>query len=223
MKATSARLEDFVDWTGIIASEPVEEEEMSSLVAGFATHMRKRAAGLEGETIPSSDGKRMKRSSPDEEAQKNWAIISVDSIDQASNDQPVLEGTLNEPGAPLEEGIPTRGPLNVDEIGEEAPSGVAIAPMLPPRLADTEPRRKRRPDRVLLSTYVPSQERIHLYTSMVSPNPEGSREIIHRWSPFNQAESPVVHMCDLYPNYFRVLMAARVKQYTIPVLHLHGQ
>ena len=51
---------------------------------------------------------------------------------------------------------------------------------------------------------------------MVAPNPEGAQEIIHRWSPFNQAESPNAHMCDLYPNCFRVPVVARVEQYTIP-------
>ena len=50
---------------------------------------------------------------------------------------------------------------------------------------------------------------------MVALDPEGAREIIHYWSPFNQAESPVAHMCDLYPNYFQVSMVARVEQYTI--------
>ena len=57
-----------MDWTGVISSEPTEEEEMSSLVARFATRMCKLIAGSEGETTPNSDGKRMKRSSPNAEA-----------------------------------------------------------------------------------------------------------------------------------------------------------
>ena len=137
MKAAGAGLEDFVDWTGIIASEPTEDKEMSSLAAWFASLMRKWAVGLEGETTPRFDGKRSKRSSPDEEAQKDWAIISVDSLDRASNDQRVLEGSPNEAGAPLEKGIPVGLLSNVDEIGESSPSGVAVTPMLPPRPTDT--------------------------------------------------------------------------------------
>ena len=86
MKVTGARLEGFVNWVGIIASELVEEEEMSRLVVGFAARVRKRATFLEGESIPISDGKHLKRFSPDEEAQKDWAIILVDSPNQASND-----------------------------------------------------------------------------------------------------------------------------------------
>ena len=45
--AVGAELEDIVDLTGIIASEPAEEEEMSSLAAGVATRMLKRVAGCE--------------------------------------------------------------------------------------------------------------------------------------------------------------------------------
>ena len=69
-KLVGVGLEDFVDWMGIISSEPVEEEEMSSLAAGFSVQMRKRVAGLEGETTPIYSGKRLRWSSPDEEAQK---------------------------------------------------------------------------------------------------------------------------------------------------------
>ena len=79
----------------------------------------------------------------------------MDSPDQAPNDQLALEGAPNEVGASLEEGIPAGGPLNVDKIGENGPSRVATAPMLPPKPADTKPSRKRLLDRLLLSTYVP--------------------------------------------------------------------
>ena len=57
-----------MDEAGISASEPIEGEEMSRLVARFAERMRKRVAGSEGEPTPISDGKRLKRSSLDEEA-----------------------------------------------------------------------------------------------------------------------------------------------------------
>ena len=40
-KAAGAGLEYFVDWKGIIASEPAEGKEMSNLDVGFATRMRK--------------------------------------------------------------------------------------------------------------------------------------------------------------------------------------
>ena len=34
-KVAGNRLEDFMDWTGLISSEPTEEEEMSNLATGF--------------------------------------------------------------------------------------------------------------------------------------------------------------------------------------------
>ena len=116
--------------------------------------MCKRARGSEGETTPRSDGKRLRRSSPDEEAQKDWVIISVDSPDRVPNDQPTLEGAPNEADASLEEGVPVGGPPNINEIGENAPSGVAATLMLRSRPVNTKPSRKRLPDRLLLSTYV---------------------------------------------------------------------
>ena len=103
----------------------------------------------------------------------------MDSPDRASNHQQVLEGAPNEVGAPLEEAISIGGPSNVDEIGEEAPLGVAVAPMLQPRPEDTDPSRKRLPDWVLPSTYVALHERIHPPMGMVAPDLEGAREIIH--------------------------------------------
>ena len=116
---------------------------------------------------------------------------------------------------PSEAEILAGGPSKVDGIREGALLGVAAAPILPPKLVDTEFNRKRPPNQVLLSTYVPLHERVHPPTDMVAPDLEGPREIIYRWSPFNQVEPPVVHMCDLYSNYFRVLVAARVEQYSI--------
>ena len=51
-KAVGAGLEGFVDWTNPTASEPTEkrEDDMSSLTAGFAARMCKRATSTQGET-----------------------------------------------------------------------------------------------------------------------------------------------------------------------------
>ena len=49
--------------------------------------------------------------------------------------------------------------------------------MLLPRPVDTAPSRKRLPDRVLLSLYVPPHERIHPPTGMVAPELEGRSSI----------------------------------------------
>ena len=52
---------------------------------------------------------------------------------------------------------------------------------------------------------------------MVAQDLKFMLKIVHRWSPLNQEESPVTHMLDLYPNYFRISMVAYSKQYTIPL------
>ena len=156
-KVAGARLEEFVDSAVVISSESIEEEEMSNLAVRFATLMRKRSSGPEGETTPNYDGKRMKWSSLEEEARKDWTVILVDSPDRASNDKLVLEGTPNEVGAPLEEGIPVWGTFKCRRNWRRGPIS-----------------RKRLPDQVLLSTYVPPQERVHPPTGMVAPDPKGA-------------------------------------------------
>ena len=78
----------------------------------------------------------------------------MDSPDRATNDQPVLEGAPSEAGAPLEEGIPTGAPSNVDEIEEGSSLGVADALIPPSKPVDTIPSRRMLPDQVLLSMYV---------------------------------------------------------------------
>ena len=85
----------------------------------------------------------------------------------------------------LEEGIPTRGPFIVDEIGEGSLSGLVTAMIPPLRPVDIVSSRRRPPDQVMLSTDVPPHERIHPPAGMVAADLEGSREIILRWSPFN--------------------------------------
>ena len=106
---------------------------------------------------------------------------------------------------------------NVEEVGEGAPSGIITAPVPPPKPTSTRPSKKLLPDQVLLSTYVPPLERVHHPTGMMAPDPEGVLEISHRWNPFNQVESSVAHMRDLYSNYFWIPVVAFLEQYTIPL------
>ena len=135
-------LEGFMDWAGVLASESVEEEEMSMLVAGFAARMRNRDADLEDEPTPIPNGMCPKRSSPNVEAEKEWEIILMDSPDQASNDQPILEGAPNDDKAPQEGGILVGVP-SVDEIGEGSPSGVDAGPLPPLKPTSTVPNKRR--------------------------------------------------------------------------------
>ena len=68
------------------ASDLAKEREnnMSSLVVGFPVRMLKRAMSAQGETTPVSKvsgGKRPKKFGPDEKAQRNLVIISMDSLE----------------------------------------------------------------------------------------------------------------------------------------------
>ena len=61
---------------------------MSGLISCFAARMRKRATNAQGLTAPSVEvpgGKRLKLTSPDEEANKSSTLINVDSLNQASD------------------------------------------------------------------------------------------------------------------------------------------
>ena len=57
-----------MDWLGVIASESIKEEEMSILAAEFTARIRKRIVNSKDELAPTSDGKRPRQSSSDEEA-----------------------------------------------------------------------------------------------------------------------------------------------------------
>ena len=84
---------------------------------------------LRGKTTPSSEvpsEKFLKWSGPDEEARKSPVVITVDSLERASEALPALacatQDASKEACASLEDGVPTGGPPNVDQVISEAPS-----------------------------------------------------------------------------------------------------
>ena len=106
-------------------------------------------------------------------------------------------------------------PPSVEEVGMGAPSGVVIAPASPPRPTHAGPSKKKFPDRVIVSMYVPPLERVHPSPNIEAPNLEDVLNIGCHRNPLNQKESSVMCMHDLYPNYFRMLVTARSEQYSI--------
>ena len=127
----------------------------------------------------------------------------------ASNDQPAYGVYLNEVNIPMEGEVSIVSPLDVEEVGMGAPSGVVITPTSPPRPTSIGPSKKRFPDRVIVSTYVLPFERVRPSLEMEAPDLEDVLKIAHRWNPLNQEESPVTRMHDLYSNYFRMPVTAR--------------
>ena len=83
---------------------------------------------------------------------------------------------------PIEEGVLTTSPSNVEEVGTGALSGVVTAPAHPPPPKSTgiEPNKKRLPNRVMVSMYVPPLERVHPSTDTVAPDLENVLKIVYR-------------------------------------------
>ena len=111
---------------------------MSSLAAGFAPRMRKRAASAQGETTPGSEvssGKRPNRSGLNEEVQKSLTVITANSPKKAFDALPALEGAAQDASkeacASLEDGTPAERPPSADKVVGEAPSAkIVIGPSL---------------------------------------------------------------------------------------------
>ena len=101
-----------------------------------------------------------------------------------SNDQPALGICLNKANMPLDGEVPTVSPPSVEEVGLGAPSGVVIAPTPPPKPTSAGPRKKRLPDRLLVSTYVPPLERVHPSMNMVALDLEDVLKIMLRISGY---------------------------------------
>ena len=66
------------------------------------------------------------------------------------------------------------------------------------------------PNRIVLSSFFQPMERDRL--SMDTP----ALGLEACWAPFNQRDSSVAHMRDLYPTLLRVPVVARAEEYTIP-------
>ena len=132
---------------------------------------------LEGVDTFSFLEKRPWRSPSNEVAQQDRAIFLVGSQDLASNDQSALGVCLNEANIPLEGEVPVVSPPSVEEVGMGAPLGVVIAPAPPPKPIGAGPSKKRFPDRVIVSTYVPPLERFLPLLDMEAPDLEDMLKI----------------------------------------------
>ena len=82
----------------------------------------------------------------DERPQKDWAIVLVESPNQASDDHPTLGDCPAEANPPSEEGVLAASPLDVEEVRVDASLKVVTAPTPSPKSIDTGPRKKRLPD-----------------------------------------------------------------------------
>ena len=83
---------------------------MFSLVVGFAALRRKRSVSLDGVGTSSSGEKQPKPSPLGAEAQKDWAVVLVESPCLASDDQSTLGDCSTKANIPLAGEVPAVSP-----------------------------------------------------------------------------------------------------------------
>ena len=155
-----------MDLVDLGSTKSAEEGEMSNIAVGFAAQMSKRAtsaqreANLEFEVLSE---KCRKQFGSGREVQESRVVVTLDSLERASEAIPALEGATQEAyreaSKVLEDGVPAKGP---------------------PTLIGTSPEKARLPNRMVLGSYVPLQECGRPLLDMVAPSPEVVREIIDR-------------------------------------------
>ena len=77
------------------------------------------------------------------------------------------------------------------------------------------PHKARMPDRIVLTSFIQMMEWDRPSVDTPALGPEAAQSIIDHWAPFNQRDSFVVHMRDLYPTLLQVSVVARVEEYSI--------
>ena len=128
----------------------------------------------------------------------------------------VSQDASGEACALLEDGVSAGGPPDANGVVGEAPSEIATWLSFSTKLANASPRRLRMSNRLVLGSYVLSQEWDRPPADAVTPSLEAAQELIDRWSPFKKRESLVAHMRDLYPILLQVPVVAHAKEYFVP-------
>ena len=190
-------MEDFIPW---VRSEPShtslsekeeEEEEMTGLLDRYAAIKLKRqeeaergAKQAEGSVCLPMDG-----------GSEIQTIVIPTSPEMGSNDQPSSEDIAYE--EPREK-APIPPALQVVHPSERPKSRPSAT-----RLALTSRKKLLPPDRILLNSYLPPCGPAPVMEEVAVPGPDDIKSILHCWKPFNQGESAVDHLDDLYPMMLR--------------------
>ena len=163
--------------------EEEEGEEMSDLVHNFDARKLKRDASF----------KRAIDVVPEEAVREGpnvQAIVISSSPEMGSNNQQDLENaTLVE----SREASPTPTVIQVIHPPEQAPSRPER-----PLYTLAEHSRPRLPDQLILNSYHPSRSPAPPMEEVLAPGPEGAKEIIDRWRPFNRGKSSAYRLHVMY-------------------------
>ena len=104
-------------------------------------------------------------------------------------------------------------------MGDAPSTDTAIGPLLLAKssnLAITGPRRPRGYDRLVLNSPVQPMKWDHFSTNTFVPGPDATKSIIDRRNPFNQRDTFVTNMYELYPTNLRIPVVALSEEYSIP-------
>ena len=91
-----------------------------------------------------------------------------------------------------------------------------------PKLARTGRKRPLLLDRILLNSYLPHIGPAPAMEEVAVLGPEDIKHILYHWKPFNQGESAVDRLDNLYPRMIRMHVATRAsrlgEEYSVAVL-----
>ena len=122
--------------------------------------------------------------------------------------------------ASLEDEISAEGPPSADKVVGEAPSAeTAVGPLLPTRRSNLvifDLRRLRGPNKLVLNSCVKLMKWNHPSADTSIPSPDAAQSIIDRWNPFNQRDTFVTNMHELYPINLQIPVVAISEEYSIP-------
>ena len=186
---------------------------MADLVHDFGARKRKRGSSFKRATdatpaVVSEDDQH-----PTSGGSKGQAIIVMDSPEIGFHGQSTSETGLS---GDLGEVPPTH-----EEVRESIPFKHITS--RPDKVTSSRSGRSRSllPDRLLLNSYILPQGQAPPMEEVSALGPEGAREIIDRWKPFNRGESPATHLEQLYPTLFRmpvvVLAEGKGEEYVVSV------
>ena len=219
-RAPGAGVEDFVPWVAPISIRPPareeeeKEDEMVDLVHNFGAQKRKGGANFKRETDATHKVVGEADQHPTSGGSEEQAIVIMDSPEMEFHGQSALEtapsvdlGEVPLTHEKVREGIPSEQTTNLPAKATSSQFGCSKSFLL---------------DRLLLYSYIPPQGQAPPMEEISAPGPKGDQEIINRWEPFNQGESPTAHLEQLYPTMLRMPIEVRAEgkgeKYVVSIL-----
>ena len=129
------------------------------------------------------------------------------------------QGSSREACVTLEGVVLGEEPPSIDgtSIGAPIVEATGVPPSQARRISPALPGAWRPLVRLMLGSYVKPLEVVLPKKDALAPDQEVARVLINYWRPFNQRDSPIVHMYYLCPHSYRLPTVARGEEYSIPI------